>query len=175
MAKYRKMLSDWYAPYLQSLIQLIETQSKETLMDWVLGYAEERILPLWKKHYSEDGRPEAALRAAWDWRKKKVKLTEAKKIILDCHAAARDVEGNPVAQAAARALAQSASIIHVARHCIGLPLYGAVAVAYDEAGIDAPWKEVEEAAAREVGRMEAALRKIAVPDEPNPAKIDWNC
>lgn len=175
MAKYRKMLSDWYAPYLQSLIQLIETQSKETLMDWVLGYAEERILPLWKKHYPEDGRPEAALRAAWDWRKKKVKLTEAKKIILDCLAAARDVEGNPVAQAAARALAQSASIIHVARHCIGLPLYGAVAVAYDEAGIDAPWKEVEEAAAREVGRMEAALRKIAVPDEPNPAKIDWNC
>lgn len=85
------------------------------------------------------------------------------------------MEGNPVAQAAARALAQSASIIHVARHCIGLPLYGAVAVAYDEAGIDAPWKEVEEAAAREVGRMEAALRKIAVPDEPNPAKIDWNC
>ena len=60
------------------------------------------------------------MRAAWDWRKKKVKLTEAKKIILDCHAAARDVEGNPVAQAAARALAQSASIIHVARHCIGL-------------------------------------------------------
>ncbi|MDO9592157.1 MAG: hypothetical protein Q7I98_03070 [Erysipelotrichaceae bacterium] len=34
MPKTRKMLSDWQAPYLQSLRRLIETQSKETLASW---------------------------------------------------------------------------------------------------------------------------------------------
>lgn len=31
MAKTRRMLSDWRAPYIQSLMRLIETQSKATL------------------------------------------------------------------------------------------------------------------------------------------------
>lgn len=174
MAKHRKMLSDWEAPYIQSLLKAIEGQSKETLLNWVLGYAERKLLPLWKKHYPDDKRPEKALQAARNWREKKIKLPEAKKFILECHAAARDAE-IAVAQAAARAIAQSASSIHVARHCIGLPLYGAVSVAYDELGTSAPWPEVEKAAAREVARMEEALKAISVPDEPNPAKIDWNC
>ncbi|MDR0794857.1 MAG: hypothetical protein LBE79_02205 [Tannerella sp.] len=34
MKKYRKMLSDINAPYLQSLMKLIETQSKTTLANW---------------------------------------------------------------------------------------------------------------------------------------------
>ena len=40
MSKYRKMLSSWEAPYLQSLIKLMESQSKTTLIMWVLDYAE---------------------------------------------------------------------------------------------------------------------------------------
>lgn len=175
MAKYRKMLSDWYAPYFQSLVKLIEGQSKETLLNWVLDYSEANLLPLWKKYYPNDCRPEETIRAARAWKAGLIKLPEAKKVILGCHAAAREAEGNAAAQAAARAIGQAASTIHSARHCIGLPLYGAVARAYDELGSDAPWSEVEKEAAKEVERMEAALSEIAVPDEPHPAKIDWNC
>ena len=169
------MLSDWRAPYIQSLMKLIETQSKATLATWSIDYAERRILPLWQKHYRDDSRPQEALNVARAWLAGKIKLTEAKPIILACHEAARGAEGNPVAQAAARAVGQCASTIHSAQHCVGLAFYGALAVAYDELGIKISWEAIERRAAEECGKMEEALREIAVIDEPNPAKINWNC
>jgi len=175
MSKARKMLSDWNAPYIQSLMKLIETQSKETLVNWAVDYSERVILPLWSRTYPDDLRPQAALKAAREWMSGTIKLPPAKSAILACHAAARDADGNPAAQAAARTIGQSASSIHSARHCIGLAFYGAIAVAYDRLGTDALWGQIEMCAAEECGRMEAALRAAAVENEPNPAKIDWKC
>lgn len=175
MARARKALSDWKAAYIQSLMKLIETQSKATLLIWAVDYSERVILPLWSNHYSDDLRPQNALNAARAWLSGTIKLPQAKPAILECHAAAREAEGNSVAQAAARAIGQSASTIHSARHCIGLAFYGALAVAYDRLGIDAPWNQIEQSAAEECGRMEAALRAVAVENEPNQAKIDWKC
>lgn len=175
MAKYRKMLSDWNASYLQNLVKKIETQSKTTLVKWVLDYSERVLLPLWVKEYPDDFRSHRAIQAAKDWLSGTIKLPEAKAQILECHNAAREVENNPIAQATARAIGQSASTIHSARHCIGLPLYGALAVAYAALSIDSSWKDLEQYAAEECGRMLAALNEIAVDNEPHPAKIDWNC
>ncbi len=175
MPKTRKMLSDWDASYIQALMRLIETQSKATLAMWAVDYAEQSILPLWTKYYPNDGRPQNALDAAREWLAGAIKLPPAKKAILECHAAARVAGVNPVAQAAARAIGQSASTIHSARHCIGLPLYGAIAVAYDTLGPTAAWSQVEQCAADECGRMLEALRAVAVENEPCPAKINWRC
>lgn len=85
----------------------------------------------------------------------------------------RILNGHPAAQAVARAIDQSASTIHSARHCIGLAFYGALAIAYDALGTSSPWEQIEQNAALECGQMEAALRAVAVEDEPNPAKINW--
>lgn len=175
MAKYRKMLSDWYAPYIQALVKLIETQSKITLANWALDYSEKVLLPIWEKSFPKDSRPQRAISAAREWLSGKIKLTQAKPVILECHDAARSAEDNPAAQAAARAIGQSASTIHSARHCIGLPLYGALAAAYHALGKDAKWEELERFAGQECGRMFDALKAISVENEPNPAKIDWNC
>ncbi len=175
MPKPRKMLSNWEAPYVQPLMKLIETQSKATLIRWVIDYCERVMLPLWSKDFPEDMRPQNALRAASEWLSGTIKLPRAKKDILECHEAAREAGGRPAAQAAARAIGQSASAIHSARHCIGLAFYGAVAVAYDKLGADAPWAQVESCAADECGRMLGALRAVAVENEQNPAKIDWKC
>lgn len=175
MPKARKMLSNWNAPYIQSLVKLIETQSKSTLAHWALNYSEQVILSLWSKHYPEDLRPQNALHAAREWLSGVIKLPQAKTAILECHAAAREADGNPVAQAAARTIGQSASTIHSARHCIGLALYGAIAVAYDTLGTNATWEELEQCAAEECERMLAALRAVAVENEPNPAKLGWKC
>jgi len=175
MPKYRKMLTDWNAPYMQSLVALVETQSKETLIRWCTDYAEAQLLPLYETAYPGDTRPFAAITAARTWLTGEIKLPQAKPLILACHEAAREAEGNPTAQSAARAIGQAASTIHAPTHCVGLALYGALAVAYDTLGIDAPWPDLEQAAAIECGNMEAALRKIAVPDEPNPAKLNWKC
>jgi len=175
MSKARKMLSDWNAPYIQSLMKLIETQSKATLANWAVDYSGRVILPLWIKYYPDDLRPQNALHAARQWLSGTIKLPQAKSAVLECHAAAREAVGNPAAQAAARTIGQCASTIHSARHCIGLAFYGAIAVAYDRLGTDAPWGQIEQLAAEECGRMEAALRASAVENEPNPAKIDWEC
>jgi hypothetical protein len=175
MPKARKMLSDWEAPYIQSLMKLIETQSKATLATWAVGYSEQVILPLWSKDYPDDQRPQNALNAARQWLSGAIKLPQAKAVILECHGAAREADGNAVAQAAARAIGQCASTIHSARHCIGLAFYGAIAVAYDRLGTGAPWEQIEQCAAEECRRMLDALRAVAVENEANPAKIDWKC
>lgn len=175
MPKARKMLSDWDAPYIQSLVKLIETQSKTTLVNWAVDYAERVLLPLWDKGYSQDLRPKNAIDAARQWLSGAIKLPQAKPAILECHAAAREADSNSAAQAAARAIGQSVSAIHSARHCIGLALYGALAVAYDSQGTNATWEQLEQCAALECGQMLDALRAVSVDHEPNPAKIDWKC
>ena len=175
MPNARKMLSNWDAPYIQALVKAIGTQSKSTLAHWAVDYAQGILLPIWKKFDPEDTRPEAALVAARRWLSGEIKLPEAKAQILLCHEAARESQRSPAAQAAARAIGQSASTIHSARHCIGLPLYGALAVAYDTLGTKASWAELEVFAAEECARMLDALRAVSVENEPNPARIDWKC
>jgi hypothetical protein len=175
MSKPRKMLSDWQAPYIQSLIKLIETQSKATLARWCVDYAEDRIVPLYERQKPDDSRPLAAICAARVWLAGEIKLPQAKIAILACHAAAREADGDPIAQAAARAVGQCAATIHSARHCIGLALYGALALTYEHRGADAAWQQIEQQAAKECSRMEAALRAVAVENEPEPAKIVWHC
>lgn len=175
MPKTRKMLSDWDAPYIQALVKLIETQSKTTLANWCIDYAEQRLLPIFKTGYPEDMRPRQALNAAREWLDGAIKLPQAKAVILACHAAAREAQTNPAAQAAARAIGQSASTIHSATHCIGLAAYGALAVSYDTLGTNVPWEQLERCAAGECGRMLEALRAVAVVNEPNPARMNWKC
>lgn len=175
MLKIRKMLVDWDAPYVQSLVKLIEKQSKTTLAHWSVDYSERVLLPIWLKEFPDDLRPQAAINAAREWLSGTIKLTRAKPIILECHAAARNSEAVPAAQAAARAIGQSASTIHSARHCIGLALYGALAVAYDALGTGAPWEKLEQYAADECGRMLEALQAVSVEYEPDPARIVWHC
>ncbi len=171
----RKMLSDWNAPYLQALVKVIETQSKVTLANWAIDYSERVLLPIWNKYQPDDLRPRNAIDAARAWLTGSIKLPQAKPVILECHEAARAAEGHSAAQAAARAIGQSASTIHSATHCIGLPLYGALAVVYDALGSNVAWTQLEQYAAGECGRMLEALKAVAVENEPNPAKIDWKC
>lgn len=173
MGKLRKMLSDWEAPYIQSLVKLVETQSKPTLANWCISYCEVHILPVYETHCPKDDRPRNALNAARSWLAGSIKLPQVKAAILDCHAAARELADDPAAQACARTIGQCASAVHSVSHCMGIALYGALAIAYDQLGSKAPWAQLEAFSAEECGRMEAALRAVAVKDEQNPARFIW--
>ncbi|MBN2696753.1 MAG: hypothetical protein JXR38_04360 [Bacilli bacterium] len=173
--KNRKMLNDWNAFYIQDLVKQIETQSKVTLANWAVDYAESRILPIWDEYFPADQRPANAISAARDWLRGEIKFPQAKVSILECHDAARSVVGSPAAEAAARAIGQAASTIHSAKHCIGLPLYGALAVAYDALGFNAEWASLEQEAAKECKKMLDKLIDVSVNGESNPAKIVWHC
>ena len=175
MAKLRKMLTDINAHYLQSIMRLVETQSNATISGWCISYAEVHLLPLWAQEYPADGRPAAALHTARRFLEGECKLPEVKQGLAECRSAARESGDRPIAQGAARAIDSAVASIHNPSGCIGIALYGALTLAYSRAGTDAPWEELEALAAMECARMEEALRAVAITDEPNPAKIKWNC
>ncbi len=175
MAKLRKMLGAADSPYIVSLMGLIETQSKATICKWCIDYAEEHILPIYTKSYPDDMRLQNAIHAAREWLSGKIKFPVAKQYILNVHAAARELEDDPVAQAAARAVGQAVSAIHAPTHSLGLVFYGAAAIAYDSVGFNETAETYDKIAARECYKYEAALRAIAVENEPNPAKVNWRC
>ncbi len=74
MAKPRKTLGDVNASCVVLLRDLIDTQSKDTICKWCLGYAEANMLPLFEKHSPGDGRPRNAVNAARDYLAGKVKF-----------------------------------------------------------------------------------------------------
>jgi len=170
------MLGDVYAPSAIALRELIDTQSKGTIRKWCLDYAENKILPIFEKHCPGDGRPRNAVNASRDYLDGKVKFPVVKNIILnECHAAARELDDNPTAQAAARAVGQGSAVAHTLTHSLGLYFYAAAAVAYDRAGLDAADELYAEIAEEVCLDYTAALRAVAVENEPNPAKLKWNC
>lgn len=175
MAKLRKTLGEAGSPYIVFLMRLIETQSKATLIQWCVDYSREYMLPIYEAAYPADERPRQALQAARDWLAGKHKLPAAKPYILAAHAAAREAEANPAAQAAARAVGQASAVIHSPTHSLGMVFYAAAARAYSSVGLNESAQVYESLAAQECAHMEAALAAMAVANEPNPAKIDWRC
>lgn len=176
MRKLRKMLGSYKDDHIVELMRLIETQSKETIANWCIDYAENEILPIYIKYYPNDDRPQMALDTSREWLKGLKKLPEVKDIILNqCHKAARETEDNPAAQAAARTLGQAAACFHTPTHSLGLAFYGGAAIAYDRLGLKATLEEYEKIAKEEVIKMTESLRTVAVESEPNKAKINWNC
>jgi hypothetical protein len=174
--KLRKMLGDVNAPSAVALRELIDTQSKDIIRKWCLGYAEKKILPIFEKHCPSDDRPRNAVNAAHEYLDGKVKFPVVKNIILnECHQAARELDDNPVAQAAARAVGQGSAVVHTLTHSLGLFFYAAAAVAYDRIGLGASEGEYAEIAEEVCLDYTAALRAVAVENEPNPAKLKWNC
>jgi hypothetical protein len=180
MAKRRKTLGDVNSTSVVELRNLIDTQSKDTIRKWCLDYAEKKILPIFEKHCPNDERPRNAIRAAHDYLDGKVKFPVVKNIILnECHAAARELENNPTAQAAARAVGQGSAVVHTLTHSLGLFFYAAAAVAYDRAGLTVGLEETDTFYAKIAEEVchdyTDALRTIAVENEPNPVKLKWNC
>lgn len=138
MAYLRKTLGSADASYVRSLMALMETQSKATLIRWCVCYARANILPIYEQAYPCDGRPRQSLDAAEAWLAGAIRFPMARKLILQAHAAAREASDHPAAQAAARAAAY------------------------------------EEITALYLSDMEASLRRAAIPNEPNPARIVWH-
>jgi len=67
------------------------------------------------------------------------------------------------------------AVVHTLTHSLGLYFYAAAAVAYDRIGLEATEEEYVEIAEEVCNDYTNALRAIAVEDEPNPAKLKWNC
>ena len=174
--KPRKMLGDVNSPSVIALRNMIDTQSKDTIRKWCLDYAEYKMLPIFEKHCPGDTRPRSAVNAARGYLNGDVKFPVVKRIILnECHAAARELDANPAAQAAARAVGQGSAVVHTLTHSLGLYFYAAAAIAYDSVGVGAPADEYAAIAEAVCLDYTAVLQAVAVDNEPNPIKLKWHC
>ena len=174
MQKLQKTIGNFDCPEIRSLAQLAETQSKRTLCFWSIDYAEAHLLPVFEREFPDDRRPREALANARGWLEGRVTFVDAKDTNNGAHNAATAAEGHPAVQAAARAIAHASLTIHVSAHCMGIAFYGAAALAYDQLGLNATEQDYLLIAQQAWLEMEDALRTIAVENESNPARLNWD-
>ena len=98
---------------------------------------------------------------------------ELKPLLQEASAATRETEG-AVEQAATQATAAACAVTQTPTNALGLLCYGAAAAAFSMAGTEDASRWGDRARA-ELEQALEELRAVSVPDEPNPAKINWNC
>lgn len=172
--RLRKMLCDINSKECADLMRLIETQSKETLAKWAVGYAKNNYLRIYEEQ-KEDSRLRGALDLCEKYFSGNLKLAEVKPVVKEAAQLARDISGNPIAQAAARAISVACATINTPTNALGFLFYGSAAVAYSRAGLEESQEVYDRIAQEELLRALLSLKEVSAPDEKNPAKINWNC
>ena len=170
----RKMLGSVDHPAIVRLMRLIETQSKPTLTRFASEYVAAHYLPITDELIPGDPRLRAAVeavRAHLDG----APLAAVKASVKDARTAAQALGKEPVAQAAARAIATACAVAATPTNALGFAFYGAAAFAYHTAGTAADPGVHDDLATQELERICAALEAVSIPDETNPVKVDWGC
>lgn len=114
--------------YLQDLRDLLGTQNHRVLVLWALDLAEESV-QAWNQKHPDELRPIRAYQAAQNWSMGKIKMREAQRKILDCHAVAKEIDSLED-QAICHAIAQACSVVHTPGHAIGYPMYDLTSLVY---------------------------------------------
>lgn len=174
--KLRKMLGNVNDALIADLMNLIDTQSRETIARWCAGFATDIVLPIYEKHCPGDDRPRRMLAAALDCADGRIKFADVKRIRAQEWNRTNELEANPIAMAAARAIVDTAIMVwQTPTHSLGVLWYGSAAVAYDRAGLNES-DGVYDAIAQEVAENYFnRLQAVAVENEPKPVKCKWNC
>lgn len=175
MPKLRKMFGDIHSPECVNLMRLIETQSKTTLAAWAVGYAKKHYLELYEAECPGDLRLRDTIAACEAYFNGIKQQNEIKPLIRQAGQIARDRAEQPTAQAAARAVSTACAAIQTPTNALGFLFYGAAASAYSQAGLRQEAGVYDEFATIEFKNALDDLKQAAVPDEPCPAKINWNC
>lgn len=175
MAKLRKMLGDIKGEECINLMRLIETQSHETLSRWAINYAEENYLGIFLEEFPEDDSLKSSIEACREFLKGEKKLKDIKPSLKAAAETARNVSDNPTAQAAARAVSTACAVVQTPTNSLGFLFYGAAAYAYHKFGLSDAAENYDKAAKEELQKAFDELKKVSVPNEINPAKINWNC
>lgn len=116
------------SPFLEELAALLESRDHQTVVLWALDLAEETVKEL-KKRYPDEDRPSEALRAARLWASGTVKMREAQRAILNCHAFAKETT-DPEEIALCHGIGQACGTVHTAGHAIGFPVYELTALVH---------------------------------------------
>ena len=174
MSKLRKLLGDVEWPECAALMRLIETQSKKTLASWAISYAKASYLPIFAEACPQNQRLEEIVADCEAYLAGEITLKEIKPRLQEASQIARS-SIDPIAQAAARAVAVACAVIQTPTNALGFLFYGAAAVAYHQVGLEQPEDVYNDLAASELGKALASLKEASVVGEEQPVKINWHC
>lgn len=175
MAKPRKMLGRPDSEVCQRIMAFMETQSRKTLAAWAVSFAAQRYLPICESGLPEDTSLPDAVTACRAYLAGERSLKAVKPYLKAAVDTARGLEDRPVIQAAARAVATACGTIQTPTNALGFLFYGAAASAYAQVGLQAEKETYEALALREFQEAYDSLQAVAVPEEEDPAKLNWNC
>ena len=175
MAKLRKMLGKVDEPAVQSLMEIIETQSKEALAAWAVGYVKTHTLAIYEKEFPQDNRLSKAVEAVESCLRGEKKFKDVKPVIKETANAAKEAGDHPVAQAAARSVSVACNVLGTPTNALGFTFYTAAAIVYDREGTEEKSDFYDTMATEELAKMLLSLKEMAVPDESNPVHVKWNC
>ncbi len=133
LKRKNQILFDKKSLFLQDLMFLISEQNHKVLTLWALDLALELVNYLEEKYPNED-RFRIALNKTKLWAQGEIKMPEAKRAILNCHAVAKELT-NKEDIALCHAIGQACGVVHTVGHAIGLPIYELTAIVY-KYGID---------------------------------------
>lgn len=174
MAKLRKMLGDVMSQDCLAIMALIGTQSKHTVEKWAVEYAAEKVIPIYTEACPGEDVLPGLVEKCREYIAGDMKLSGIKPLISEGRKLASTTKGD-VAQAAARAVSTACAAITTPTNAFGFLMYAAAAVAYTELGLGRTQEEYDAVATREMACALESLKAVAVPDEPNPVKVVWNC
>lgn len=111
---------------IRDLTELIRTMPRKAVILWALDMAEETVRELEQKY---PGSPSArrALEMSRLWAQGIVRMPEAKRAILACHAEARRTD-NKADISRFHAVGLACATVHTTGHAIGFPLYALTAL-----------------------------------------------
>lgn len=150
--------------FFEDLRLLFQAQSHRTLVLWAFDFASETI-DILKGKYPEEMRLEESLSAARAWASGKIKMREAQRRILDCHAFAKEISDRSDI-AMVHAVAQACSVVHTSGHAIGYPVYDLTAIVF-EYGLEACIDIVEKR------KMEYMNRVFYWADHLSDTEREW--
>lgn len=116
---------------LQDLAAALETQSRRAVTLWALEQAQIVAERLVRAHPAETC-PVDTVAAARAWAAGQIRMPQAKRAILACHALARQWPDDPADAALCHAVAQGCSTVHTTGHALGLPIYELTALVYQQ-------------------------------------------
>lgn len=122
----RQILFDRDSPCLWALCRALSGLDRRRLILWAFACAEEAAAEL-EKAYPKEPHPRQALAECRRWTAGEIKMPQAKKAVLACHAAAKELS-DPWAAAMCHAVGQGVSAVHVREHAMGLPIYELTAI-----------------------------------------------
>lgn len=111
---------------LRELSMLLPEQDHRAIALWAFDLAEEAVSRLEEKFPGEQ-RPRNTLEASRLWAAGEIKMPQAKREILNCHAAAKEIS-DPEGIALFHAVGQACSVVHTAGHAMGFPIYEMTAI-----------------------------------------------